>query len=146
MDDLEIMQEMKSQGFVCSQIIIKMGLELQGKENADLVKAVHGLAGGLGFSGDVCGALTGGVCLLGMYAGKGTADDQEDPRLLFMIEDLIKWFKQEYGVAYGGIHCAEIVNDDSQKMTARCPQITAGTFQKAKELLVENGFDLSGME
>lgn len=146
MDDLEVMQEMKSQGFVCSQIILKMGLDLLGKENPDLVKAMQGLAGGLGYTGDVCGTLTGAVCLLGLYAGKGQPEDQDDPRLLFMVEDLVKWFKQEYIPVYGGIHCANIVNDDGQKMAARCPQIIAATYQKVKELLVENGFDLSGIE
>ena len=31
-------------------------------------------------------------------------------------------------------------------MAARCPAMVAGTFQKVKELLVENGFDLAGEE
>lgn len=145
MDDMDSMKEMKSQGFVCSQIILKMGLELQGKENPDLIKSVQGLAGGLGFTGDICGALSGGTCLLGLYAGKGSSEDEDDPRLLFMIEDLVKWFKTEFGNLYGGTHCDDIVNNEGQKMAVRCPQITAATYQKIKELLVENNFDLSGM-
>jgi C_GCAxxG_C_C family probable redox protein len=121
MDDLESMQEYKSQGFNCSQIIIKMGLDLQGKENPDLVKEMQGLAGGLGYTGDVCGVLTGAVCLLGIYAGKGKPGMEDDPRLLLMIEELLKWFEKEYGKTYGGIHCSEIVNDNSKKMAERCP-------------------------
>jgi len=31
-------------------------------------------------------------------------------------------------------------------MGERCPLIVLGTFQKVKELLVENGFDLAGSE
>jgi len=146
MDDLELMQEMKSQGWVCSQIILKMGLELQGKENPDLLRAVQGLAGGLGYTGDICGALTAGVCLLGLYAGKGVADQADEPRLIFMIEDLKKWFDQEYCLQGGGNHCENIVGDDSGKMAALCPRIIATTYQKVKDLLVENGFDLSGNE
>jgi hypothetical protein len=145
MDDLDIMKELKAQGFVCSQIILKMGLELQGKENPDLIKSVQGLAGGLGFMGDVCGALSAGCCLLGLYAGKGTLNDQDDPRLLFMVEDLVNWFTAKFGSMYGGIHCLDIVNNEGQKMAVRCPQITADTYQKIKELLVENNFDLSGI-
>ena len=104
------------------------------------------MAGGLGYTGDVCGALTAGVCLLGLYAGKGTPEDEDDPRLIFMVEDLVKWFKKEYGEPYGGIHCVDIVNDDSSKMASRCPQIIAATYQKVKELLVEASFDLAGNE
>ncbi len=146
MDDLEYMKELKSQGFVCSQILLKMGLELQGKENRDLMRAIQGLAGGLGYTGDVCGSLSAGTCLLGLYAGKGLPEDEDDPRLYFMIGDLVKWFKQEYGQGNGAIHCDDIVNNQGQKSLMHCPEILAATFQKAKELLVENGFDLAGMD
>jgi C_GCAxxG_C_C family probable redox protein len=146
MDDLDIMKEFKAQGFACSQILLKMGLELQGKENPDLVKSVQGLAGGLGYTGDVCGALTGGACLLGLYAGKGKPEDDDEPRLTFMIEDLVKWFKTEYGQVYGGIHCENIINHGGPQTASTCAQITASTFQKVKDLLVENGYDLSGMD
>ncbi len=144
MDDLEIMMEMKSQGFVCSQIILKMGLDLQGKENPDLIRAVQSLAGGLGYTGDVCGALTAGTCLLGLYAGKGNSAEEDDPRLVFMVEDLVKWFDHKYAHPHGGNHCVDLVNNQARQMTALCPQIIASTYQKVKELLVENSFDLSG--
>jgi C_GCAxxG_C_C family probable redox protein len=144
MTDLERMREMKAQGFYCSQILINLGLELQGKENPELVRAVHGLAGGLGFTGELCGALSGGACLLGLYAGKGLPEEEQDPRLDFMITDLVKWFKQEYIPLYGGIRCEEILEDDAKNQVTRCPLIVAATFQRVKELLVENGFDLAG--
>lgn len=145
MEDMDRMRELGQQGFFCSQILLIMGLEMQGKTNPDLVRAMHGLAGGLGFSGELCGALTGGASLLGLYAGKGTAEQAEDPRLMFMVEDLVKWFKEGYGEQFGGIRCEEILAGDSQNQVRRCPVIVAGVFQKVKELLVENGFDLSGL-
>jgi C_GCAxxG_C_C family probable redox protein len=106
---------------------------------------MHGLAGGLGFSGELCGALTGGASLLGLYAGKGTPEQEEDPRLIFMVEDLVNWFKAEYSEQFGGIRCEEIIAGNSQNQATRCPILVKGVFQKAKELLVENGFDLSGL-
>jgi len=146
MEDLERMRELRQQGFFCSQIILILGLEMQGKTNPELIQAMHGLAGGLGFSGELCGALTGGASLLGLYSGKGTPEQEEDPRLIFMNEDLVKWFKSEYGEQFGGIRCEEILSGDSQNQTKRCPLMVAGVFQKVKELLVENGFDLSGLD
>jgi C_GCAxxG_C_C family probable redox protein len=142
MDDNDAMLELKNQGYFCSQIIVKMGLELRGEENIPLVRAMHALAGGLGFSGELCGALSGGACFLGLYAGKGLPEDDEDPRLMIMVLDLVKWFTQEYGQTYGGIRCMDILKANSQ--AAVCPLIVAATYQKAKELLVENGFDLTG--
>jgi C_GCAxxG_C_C family probable redox protein len=138
------MRELKQQGFFCSQILLILGMELQGKTNPDLVRAMNALAGGIGFTGEICGALTGGACLLGLYAGRGTLAEEEKPKLNFMLEDLVRWFKNDYGQAYGGIRCQEIVGDNGQNMSTRCPAMVAGTFQKVKELLVENGFDLAG--
>lgn len=147
MDDLEHIKQLKQQGFFCSQILMLMGLELQGKENPDLIRAANSLAGGLGFTGQgTCGALTGGSCLLGLYAGKGTPQQEENLKLDPMVDSLVKWFQEGYGKEYGGIHCAEIVGEHGQYMAARCPVMVAGTFQKVKEILVESGFDLAGVD
>ena len=146
MDDLERMRELKQHGFFCSQILMSMGMELQGKENPDLIRAMHGLAGGLGFTGETCGALTGGACLLGLYAGKGSPAEEENLRLNFMIEDLVKWFKAGYSQEYGGLRCEAILSGVPNGQATRCPVLVAGTFQKVKELLVENGFDLVGSD
>ncbi len=146
MEDMERIRELRQQGFYCSQILMIMGMDLQGKDDPDLVRAMHGLAGGLGFSGELCGALTGGASLLGLYAGKGLPEQEEDPLLNFMVMDLVKWFKAEYAEQFGGIRCSEILAGDSQNRAVRCPMLVAGVYQKAKELLVEKGFDLSGLE
>ncbi len=144
MEELDRMHELRRQGFYCSQILLILGMELQGKENPDLVAAMNALAGGIGFTGETCGALTGGACLLGLYAGKGAPEQEEDPRLLFMADELVTWFRSEYGVQYGGIRCDDIIGESGRDMGSRCATIVLGTFQKAKELLVEHGFDLAG--
>jgi len=144
MDDLLNMEKYRGQGFYCSQIILLMGLALQGKDNPGLIRSVHALAGGLGFTGHVCGALTGGACLLGYYAGKGTADEEEDERLNLMLIDLVDWFKQTTSEKYGGIDCDIILEGRRENLPIRCPAIIQSVFQKCKELLVDYGFDLSG--
>jgi C_GCAxxG_C_C family probable redox protein len=144
--DMDQLIEFRKQGFYCSQIIMLQGMEQMGKSNPDLVRAMQGLAGGLGFTGELCGALTGGASLIGLYAGKGTPEQEENPRLLFMTEDLVKWFKAEYGEQFGGIRCDEILAGNNQNQTTRCPMMVMGVLQKVNELLVENGFDLSGLD
>ena len=88
--------------------------------------------------------MTGGATLLGLYAGKGTPEEPENLRLNFMIEDLVKWFKDCFGQEYGGIRCEEILAGNPHNTGIRCPLMVAGTLQKVKELLIENGFDLAG--
>ena len=142
--DTDRMIELAMQGFYCSQVLLFMGLDAQGKSNPDLIRAMSGLAGGLGFTGDTCGALTGGACLLGLYAGRGTPEEQEDEKLNLMISELVDWFSEEYGKLYGGIRCEIILGDDPGNRTSRCPNIVLGSYEKVKTLLSEYGFDLSG--
>lgn len=146
MEDIDRLRELKQQGFFCSQMLLIMGLELQGKTNPELIRAMNGLVGGLGFSGEICGALTGGACLLGYYAGKGTSEEPYNPQLDTMIQDLVKWFKEEYIPRFHGIRCEEMLEGNPANRSVRCPIIVTETFQKAKEILVENGYDLSGIE
>jgi C_GCAxxG_C_C family probable redox protein len=143
MDELLKMLELAGQGFHCSQILLFLGLEAQGKSNPDLIRAMSGLAGGIGFCGETCGALTGGACLIALYAGRGTSDEEEDPRLNVMISDLVEWFTREFSEAYGGIQCREILAEDPRNQSIRCPDIVRGTYEKVKSLLMENGFDTS---
>jgi hypothetical protein len=138
------MVELAQQEFYCSQILLTLGLDAQGKTNPDLVRAMAGLIGGLGFCGKNCGALTGGSCLLALYAGKGTAEEVEDSRLNTMIKELVEWFEGEYGALYGGIDCHNILGDDPHNRMERCPQVVSQTYEKVKEILAAGGYDLSG--
>ncbi|HPV07312.1 MAG TPA: C-GCAxxG-C-C family protein [Aggregatilineales bacterium] len=139
MEELMRMIELQRQGLYCSQILVSMGLQDQDKDNPDLVRAVQALAGGIGFSQDTCGALTGGACLLGLYAGTGPRE-VDDPRLIQMVQALVDWFREEVGQQYGDTTCKAIVEGNFNNAPSRCPGIVAKTYQKARELLAENGF------
>jgi len=143
MDEMMRMLALQQQGYCCSQILLMLGLEMRGEENPGLVRAMRALCGGVGGTGDLCGALTGGACLLGLYAGKGLPTDEDDFSLDLMVADLVEWFKTEYGEAYGSMRCVEIIGESGEHQD-RCPMIVAQTYQKVKELLVENGFELTG--
>ena len=144
MDRCELANDYHKKGFNCAQSVLLAFGDLTGLPEAQAMSLAGGFGSGTG-TGELCGALSGGATLLGLYAGKGTPEQADDPRLLFMIEDLVKWFKTEYGEPFGGIRCEEIIAGDSQNTTRRCPLMVAGVFQKVKELLVENGYDLSGL-
>jgi len=134
------MTELRAQGFHCSQILLILGLERQAKHNPDLVRAMTGLANGLGESGKICGVLTGAVCLLGLYAGRGELKERENHNLNIMIQNLVVWFEDTFGKNYGGIDCQSILNDDPWNRMLRCPNMVIETYIKAVELLEDNGF------
>jgi C_GCAxxG_C_C family probable redox protein len=142
MDDLLFrMMELKAKGFYCSQIMMLLALDNQDKTNDDLVRSMAGLAFGIGI-GDACGALTGGACILSLYAGKGTEEEEEHFRLMGMLQELGDWFRETYEGQYGGISC-DAISEDGALRNERCGGVVAATYQKVLEILIENDFDLS---
>jgi len=138
-DDTFRIAELEMRGFGCSQILALMALEAQGRENPELVRAMSGLLLGLG-CGKICGALTGGCCVLGMYAGKGSEDANADPRLQSMLERFVEWFEVEFKGRFGSIECSDIVQDDQRLRMKRCPLIVSETLAKLREILAANDF------
>lgn len=147
-DELFRMMELYQQGFNCSQILLLLGLENLGRSSPDLIRAMTGLGGGLGFSGKICGALTGGVCLLGLYAGRGALEEKEHDRFLLLIDELVQWFEGEAGRLYGGINCADILGEELtyRVVTPKCGTLIGSTYNKVKEILVSNGINPAGEE
>jgi C_GCAxxG_C_C family probable redox protein len=141
MDDTMLrMMELKHKGFYCSQIMMQLALENQEKANPDLIRSMAGLAFGIGI-GDVCGALTGGACILSLYAGKGTEEEEEHFRLMGMLHELGDWFRETFTGQYDGISC-DAISEDGSLRNERCGAVVAGTYQKVLEILIANEFDL----
>ena len=136
--------ELSQQGFNCSQVLLQMGLEAQGKSDPDLIRAVYGLAWGIGFTNNVCGVLSGGACLLSLYAGKGTPEEEAHENIISMIRELVQWFKDDVGTRYGGINCNDILGEDSASQGANCGNVVVSTYLKVVEILNANGIPLSG--
>ncbi len=127
--------ELSLQGFGCSQVLVIQALERAGKTNPDLVRAISGLHGGLGFTGKNCGALSGGCCVLALHLGRGTPEETEDVGLNAAIRCLVEWFEADLGKRYGGIDCAAILAGDPRNRLTRCPGIVGGVHEKIQELL-----------
>ncbi|MDR1241171.1 MAG: C-GCAxxG-C-C family protein [Deltaproteobacteria bacterium] len=135
--------QLSGQEFSCSQILMQMCLENRGKENPELVRAMGGLVGGLGYSGKLCGALSSGACLLSFYAGKGLPEEVEDSRVNSMIGELVQWFEQEFGTLYGGMDCTDIMEGNPRNRIERCPHIILQINRKVLEILDKNNYDLT---
>ena len=128
------MFQLATQGFCCSQIILILGLDDLGKENPDLIKAMHALCGGIGRSGKTCGALTGGVCLIGLNVGKGTPSELGHAKINLMINDLMEWFEE----VHGSLDCEGILDhslDAGNEYPVQCGNIVSATFSKVQEIL-----------
>ncbi len=130
---------LKSKGFCCAQIILIMALEAQGKTNPDLVRSMGGLCFGINGSGEVCGALSGGACLISLYSGKGSEAEEADALRQSMLDELVDWFRAAADSEYGGTRCNDILARFPNH--GKCGQIVADTYGKCMEILVGHGFD-----
>ena len=60
------MLKLTNSGYCCAQIMMKMVLDAEEKENEDLLRAVNGFCLGAGSYQKTCGVLTGGIAVLGL--------------------------------------------------------------------------------
>ncbi|MDR3203219.1 MAG: C-GCAxxG-C-C family protein [Deltaproteobacteria bacterium] len=139
--------ELAGQGYTCAQIVVLMGLRIMGRDNPDLVRALSALAMGAS-SGSLCGALTGGLCLVGLYTGKGIIDERPVLGYRIPLGALIKWFTQDKLKDRTEPTCRAIFEADGQELdlekalpTAACGDLVGDTFLKALELIQTHGLD-----
>jgi hypothetical protein len=143
MDDTMIhILQWANKGYSCSQILMLLALEARGEQNPALVRAAAGLAYGCGTGKGSCGVLTGGSCMLALFAGKGSDEEQESDKFMLMLQELSDWFSEHVGGRYGGIVCEAIVGDEGPAAARqRCGAILAETYTKVMEILIANDFD-----
>jgi len=58
--------QLAGKGYCCSQILMLLALEIQGRENPELVRAMAGLCMGTANSGGICGIFTGASCVMAL--------------------------------------------------------------------------------
>ena len=145
MDDTMIhILQMAHKGYSCSQILMRLALEARGEQNPALVRAAAGLAYGCGSGKGTCGVLSGGSCVIALFAGKGSDEEQESDKFMLMLQELSDWFFERVGGQYGGIECQAIVGDEGPSAARqRCGEILVETYAKVMGILISNGFDPS---
>lgn len=129
-----------NQGYCCSQIVVQLALDLQGRENHGLIRALAALCHGFPGNKGACGALTGAGCLLAYYGGKGSPEEEEHERLPLMLDELGQWFENHCAKRSHSIFCQDIVVD-GQPDTTICGELLSACYGQAMTILVENGFD-----
>lgn len=86
---------MAVQRFHCSQAIAAAGQEKLGKGNDEVIRAMGAFGGGLGGNGEVCGALAGGLAVIGLRYSRANADEKENPRMWADAQELVRRFRDE---------------------------------------------------
>jgi len=132
-DDVRI-RNLQQQGYCCTQIMLKMGLEDAGlPEEPALIKAAAGLCGGM-HSGLVCGILSGACALLALLLPEKTAA---------LCSKITEWFSNEFKAENDSIDCKDLIPGGDLDRFVKCPRMLAATYAKVKELLEEHDFEFA---
>lgn len=150
MDDLGFtMFKLTNSGYCCAQIMLKLALDAEETENPDLLRALNGFCLGVGSTQKTCGVLSGGIPILGLYAGKGTDTERPKPGFSHMVDDYTGWFEHEFG----STQCQDIIGVcsvtdflSSQEYRLKCGDILQKSYGKLQEILQENGYEFGERE
>lgn len=140
--------KLSSKGYCCTQIMLKLALEAEEKENEDLIRASKGLCLGIGGTQKTCGVLTGGIGILGLYAAKGNDKESTKEDYSSMVEEFINWFEEEFE----STECIDIIgpydfeNKEKNSNTQKCGDIIAKSYSKVVEILLDHGYEYGSRE
>lgn len=145
MDELSLdIFKLSSMGFCCSQIMLRLALDMEGKENQDLVRSFHGLCRGIGDAQKTCGVLLGGIGVLGLYAGKGSERAYQRDDFTAMLNDFTEWFE----MTFESTQCVDLIgitsfwDQNHQEYKMKCGQLMMSSFIKLQEVLMNHGYNL----
>ena len=134
MADAGRIRNLEQQGYCCTQIVLKMGLEDAGlPEEPALLQAAAGLCGGM-HSGLVCGILSGACALLALCLPEKTD---------VLCRQIVEWFRKEFQTENGSIDCTDLIPGGDLDRFVKCPRMLAATYDKVIELLEENDYELA---
>lgn len=111
--------ELFAEGFHCSQAVLHAcaGLFREEPPPSELTAAMSAFSGGMGMSGQTCGALSGALAAIGFALGKTTPKGTNHQQLNQLGHEMVSEFTRITS-EYGGINCADIAKIDWQDSEA----------------------------
>jgi C_GCAxxG_C_C family probable redox protein len=131
--------ELFSKGFSCSQAVFASHCEDFGMDAKTALRAAGAFGGGMGHSGEACGAVTGALMLLGMKYGKVDEADLEAKESTY---EKVKEFVRLFKARHGSIRCNELVGYELGVDKELADARAAGVFKTLCPLLVRDSIEL----
>lgn len=127
--------------FFCSEAVVHTINRLLDKPyNDDIVKMASGFPIGMGKSGCLCGAVSGGQMALGMVYGRVHGEPMND-KMFPIAAELHDFIKEEYGSTCCRVMTRQWAGDNfkSPERKKHCVEITGKVAEWVAEKLIEDG-------
>lgn len=132
---MDIASQNYGKGHNCAQSVVLACSEVLGLENGPyLINSCAGLAGGISYSGCCCGALLGGVLVIGAKYSNGSGKNRK--KILKMTEKLYQKFKERFSTPCCRGLRKEIGFKD-KRLFEHCRNITVETAGMVAELIAD---------
>ena len=108
MEKNQIAVQKFSEGYNCAQSVFYCFCDDLGFDKNTALKLATGLGGGMGRKEEVCGAVTGGIIVLGAKYGRGEKDDRAATELTYQkTRELMDRFAAKHGTFI----CRQLLGD-----------------------------------
>ncbi len=136
------------EGFLCSQAILSVYGDGLGLDRETALKLAAGFGGGMGRSGQTCGAVTGALMVIGLAMGHVTAENKAGKAKIYRaVEDFMRAFEKRHGT----VNCTQLLGHDlgdpeayrkvmeSRLFTTKCPLFVESAARALERVLASDG-------
>jgi C_GCAxxG_C_C family probable redox protein len=135
-DPGKMAEERFGHGFNCAQAVFTAFAGHYGLDDAAALKLVSPFGGGVARRGEVCGAVTGGLLVLGLARGASTPEGKEE------IYRLAQEFLQEFEAGHQTILCRDLIGYDISQPESHQQARAAGVFKSVCPCLVRDAAEI----
>lgn len=124
-DPIKIAQERFSQGFNCSQSVFSAFAADLGLSDEAALKLTSPFGGGVAHQGQICGAVTGALMVLGLGKGEATLEAKDQNYVL--PEEFVKRFQERNGT----LLCRDLIGYDISNQDELQAARESGVFKSS---------------
>ena len=140
---LELMGEGK---YLCAESVVQVVAEAGGRECKDVIRAATGFCSGMSRTCAQCGAVSGAIMGIGLYAGR--AEMGEDHEACYaMVQEFLARFEDRYGSTncFELIQCDFTVPEDKERykrenLRLECYRMVTFAAETALSILRDHGY------
>ncbi|HVP94306.1 MAG TPA: C-GCAxxG-C-C family protein [Methanoregulaceae archaeon] len=131
-------------GFSCSQAVFLCYAKESGLDSRTALKLSCGFGAGIARTGEICGAVSGAIMVIGLRHGRDTVEDKDARDTTYKI---VQQFLASFAERNGSVNCRELIGHDlsdpesydraakSGVFTTKCPALVRGAVEVLEEIL-----------
>jgi C_GCAxxG_C_C family probable redox protein len=138
-DRIQNAVETFKQGFSCSQAVLSAFSDVYGLEMNLALKISQPFGGGIAHRGEICGAVSGALMVIGLELGRTHADDTASRDKTY---ESVTQFIQKFENIHGSIICKELLGYDLGSEEEHKKAESEGVFENLCPKFVQDAADI----